>query len=114
MKFLITTLALLGWTAVQGTIEKPSIILIYADDLGYGDLSCYGAKHIKTPHCDRVAKEGMRFTAAHSPSAVCSPSRSATLTGRYAWRTWMRNWVCLLYTSPRPRDRGCARVPSSA
>ena len=95
MKFLITALALLGLTTLGGAIGKPSIILIYADDLGYGDLSCYGAKHIKTPHCDRVAKEGMRFTDAHSPSAVCSPSRYATLTGRYAWRTWMRNWVLL-------------------
>ena len=73
--------------------DHPNIVLIYADDLGYGDLSCYGAKQIRTPHCDRVAREGMLFSDAHSPSAVCSPSRYATLTGRYAWRTWLQNWV---------------------
>jgi arylsulfatase A len=73
--------------------DRPNIVLIYADDLGYGDLSCYGAEAIQTPHCDRVADEGMRFTDAHSPSAVCTPSRYATLTGRYAWRTWLKNWV---------------------
>ncbi len=73
--------------------RKPNVVLIYADDLGYGDLGCYGAEHIPTPHCDRLAREGMRFTDAHSPSAVCTPSRYATLTGRYAWRTWMQNWV---------------------
>ena len=73
--------------------ERPNIILIYADDLGYGDLSSYGATLIQTPHSDRIALEGMRFTDAHSPSAVCSPSRYATLTGRYAWRTWLKNWV---------------------
>ena len=73
--------------------DQPNIILIYADDLGYGDLSSYGATLINTPHSDRVAREGMRFTDAHSPSAVCTPSRYATLTGRYAWRTWLQNWV---------------------
>ncbi len=72
---------------------KPNIVVIFADDLGYGDLSSYGATKIETPHSDRLAREGMRFTDAHSPSAVCSPSRYALLTGRYAWRTWMKNWV---------------------
>ena len=70
-------------------------MIIFADDLGYGDLSCYGATEIQTPHCDRLAREGMRFTDAHSSSAVCSPSRYALLTGRYAWRTWLKNWVLL-------------------
>ena len=74
---------------------KPNIVIIFADDLGYGDLSSYGATKIQTPHCDRLARDGMRFTDAHSPSAVCSPSRYGLLTGRYAWRTWMKNWVLL-------------------
>ena len=65
---------------------KPNVILINADDLGYGDLSCYGATKVKTPHIDRLAKEGMRFTDAHSPSAVCSPSRYGLLTGQYPIR----------------------------
>jgi len=64
----------------------PNIVVIYADDLGYGDVSCYGAKKVKTPNIDRLASGGLRFTNAHSPSATCTPSRYAMLTGEYAWR----------------------------
>jgi len=66
--------------------RAPNIVLIYADDLGYGDLSCYGAIKISTPNIDRLAKEGRLFTDAHSTSAVCSPSRYALLTGEYPLR----------------------------
>ncbi|HUV64922.1 MAG TPA: sulfatase-like hydrolase/transferase, partial [Sedimentisphaerales bacterium] len=70
-----------------GANAKPAnVVIIYADDLGYGDVSCYGATKIKTPNIDRVAAEGVRFTNAHSPSATCTPSRYAMLTGEYAWR----------------------------
>ena len=65
---------------------KPNIVVILADDLGYGDLSCYGAKLIDTPNIDRLAKDGMRFTQACTPSSVCSPTRYGLLTGRYSWR----------------------------
>ena len=65
---------------------QPNIVIIYADDLGYGDLGCYGATTIKTPHIDRVAREGRRFTQAHATSATCTPSRYALLTGVYPWR----------------------------
>ncbi|MBN8825812.1 MULTISPECIES: arylsulfatase [unclassified Spirosoma] len=66
--------------------QKPNIVLIYADDLGYGDLSCYGATQIQTPNIDRVAREGLRFTNAHASSSTCTPSRYTLLTGSYAWR----------------------------
>ncbi|MES2003280.1 MAG: sulfatase-like hydrolase/transferase [Bacteroidota bacterium] len=66
--------------------QKPNIILIYADDLGYGDLSCYGATRIHTPNIDRLAKNGLRFTDAHCTSATCTPSRYALMTGQYPWR----------------------------
>jgi len=66
--------------------DYPNIVLIYADDLGYGDLSCYGAEKIKTPNIDRLANEGRLFTDAHSTSAVCTPSRYALLTGEYPLR----------------------------
>ena len=66
--------------------DHPNILLIYADDLGYGDISCNGATQIQTPNIDRLAREGLRFTDAHSPSATCTPSRYAMLTGEYAWR----------------------------
>jgi arylsulfatase A-like enzyme len=64
----------------------PNIVLIYADDLGYGDVSCYADITIETPHIDRLASEGLRFTDGHSTSATCTPSRYALLTGEYPWR----------------------------
>jgi arylsulfatase A-like enzyme len=64
-----------------------------ADDMGYGDLGCYGATKIQTPNMDRVANEGIRFTDAHSSSAVCTPSRYSVLTGRYCWRTARKRGV---------------------
>ncbi len=64
----------------------PNIVLIYADDLGYGDLGCYGSKAIKTPNLDRLAEGGLRFTDAYATSATCTPSRYALLTGIYPWR----------------------------
>ncbi|QDU87725.1 Arylsulfatase [Pirellulimonas nuda] len=64
----------------------PNIVLIMADDLGYGDVSCYGATKIDTPHIDRLAEQGMKFTDAHTAASVCSPSRYGVLTGRSPWR----------------------------
>jgi arylsulfatase A-like enzyme len=66
--------------------RAPNIVFILADDIGYGDWSCYGATKVKTPNLDRLAAEGRRFTDAHSPSAVCTPTRYALMTGEYAWR----------------------------
>jgi arylsulfatase A-like enzyme len=71
----------------------PNIIFVMADDLGYGDLGCYGATQIPTPNIDRLAEAGMRFTDAHAPAAVCTPTRYAVLTGRYAWRSRMKKGV---------------------
>lgn len=65
---------------------KPNIVLIYTDDLGYGDVSCYGATKFNTPNIDRLAQKGVRFTNAHTTSATCTPSRYSLLTGEYAWR----------------------------
>jgi len=66
--------------------DKPNIVFIYADDLGYGDVGCYGATAVKTPNVDRLAKEGIRFTSGYCSSATCTPSRYSTLTGEYAFR----------------------------
>lgn len=66
--------------------QKPNVIFIYADDLGYGDLSCYGATKIKTPNIDKLAAKGIRFTNAHCTSSTCTPSRYGLMTGRYPWR----------------------------
>jgi arylsulfatase A-like enzyme/predicted TIM-barrel fold metal-dependent hydrolase len=81
--------------------KKPNIVYLLADDLGYGDLGCYhSASKIATPNMDRLAKEGMRFTDAHSPSAVCTPTRYALLTGRYAWRTRLQRNVIGPFSPP--------------
>jgi len=66
--------------------ERPNIILLLADDLGYGDLSCFGSPAVQTPNMDRMAKEGMKFTHFYSASAVCTPTRASVLTGRYPLR----------------------------
>ena len=64
----------------------PNVIVIYADDLGYGDLSCQGATKVQTPNIDKLAAEGRKFSDAHSASAVCTPSRYALLTGEYPYK----------------------------
>jgi arylsulfatase A-like enzyme len=66
--------------------SRPNVVIVYADDLGYGDVSSYGAIALKTPHIDRLAREGLHFTDGHSPAATCTPSRYALMTGEYAWR----------------------------
>ena len=72
--------------------DKPNVIYILADDLGYGDLAHAGGK-AATPHCDRLAREGMRFTDSHTTSSVCTPTRYGILTGRYNWRSTMKKGV---------------------
>ncbi len=73
--------------------NRPNIVFIMADDMGYGDAGCYGAKKIRTPNIDDLASSGMLFTDAHSSSAVCTPSRYSVLTGRYAWRSRLKDNV---------------------
>ena len=91
---LLTTAA----TPLPAQERKPNILIIYADDLGYGDVRCYNPEsEIPTPHLDQLAAEGMRFTDAHSPSTVCTPSRYSLLTGRMEFRTGMKG----VFVSPR-------------
>ena len=88
----------------------PNIVLILADDLGYADVQCYGGK-IPTPHIDRLAAHGMRFTDAHTSSSVCSPTRYGLLTGRYNWRSKLKRGV-LGGLSPRLIEPGRMTVAS--
>lgn len=73
-------------SAAESTPRQPNIVLLYADDIGWGDLGCYGAKVIPTPAVDRLAAEGTRFTSGYCPASTCTPSRYALMTGEYAWR----------------------------
>ncbi len=91
MRCVLCVLALLCILCQTTQAElPPNVIVIYADDLGWGDLACYGHPSIRTPHLDRMAAEGMRFTEFYSAAEVCTPSRAALLTGRYP----MRNGMC--------------------
>ena len=88
-----------GITQALAAAEKPNIVFIMADDMGIGDLGCYNPESkIPTPNMDAVAKAGMRFHDAHTPSAVCTPTRYGVLTGRYAWRTRLKSGVCWGYS----------------
>lgn len=92
----LSLLLLICWFGIHHTASsaQPNILYILADDLGYGDLGCYNkASKIPTPHLDRLASEGMRFTDAHAPTSVCTPTRYAILTGRYSWRTRLQRNV---------------------
>ena len=95
--FVLSVLLSSLWSCTHAA-EKPNIILILADDLGYGDLGCYGATKVKTPNIDRLASEGRRFTDAHSASSVCTPSRYALLTGEYPFRKNL--WGPVMNPSP--------------
>ena len=82
----------LAWTAPA--LGTPNILVILTDDLGIGDVGVYNPESkIPTPNIDRIANEGIRFTDAHTPDGVCSPTRYGLLTGRYAWRTWLKRGV---------------------
>src|SRR5438067_632450 len=85
-RIVATIAALLAFALPVAAEPKPNIVVILADDVGYGDLGCYGATKIPTPNLDQLARAGLRFTDAHSPAAVCTPTRYALLTGQYAWR----------------------------
>lgn len=82
--------------------DRPNFVLIMADDLGYGDLGCYGHPSIRTPHLDRLAREGIRFTDFHSNGAVCSPTRAALMTGRYQQRAGVQGVI----TAANHRETG--------
>lgn len=101
-----------GWPALSAAASRPNIVYILCDDLGYGDVACLNPKcQIATPNMDRLAREGMIFTDAHSGSSVCTPTRYGVMTGRYAWRTKLKSGV-LGGLSPRLIEPGRLTVPA--
>ncbi|MCH2059330.1 MAG: arylsulfatase [Verrucomicrobiales bacterium] len=110
LKILSILPALIAAASVYA--DTPNIIFIMADDLGYGDVSCYNPdSKIPPPNMDRLASQGRRFTDAHSPSGVCTPTRYGVLTGRYAWRSRLKSGVLGGY-SPPLIEKGRATVAS--
>ena len=91
---------------------RPNIVLIMADDLGYGDLGCYGAKALATPNMDRLAQQGRRFTHAYAPASTCTPSRYALLTGEYAWRQQAKQTTILDGDAPLSITPGRLTLPA--
>src|SRR5690348_12561804 len=81
---LVTVFLISGLSKIQA--QRPNIIYIMTDDMGYGDLSCYGQKKYATPNLDKLASQGLKFTNAYSAGAVCTPTRAGFMTGRYPAR----------------------------
>ncbi|MBC8355079.1 MAG: arylsulfatase [Planctomycetes bacterium] len=106
MTIAVATITMIGVLSVscllaETSLKRPNVVLIFADDMGYGDVRAYDPKSkIATLHLDRLAAEGMMFTDAHSASAVCSPSRYSLLTGRYSWRTALKQGVLGGFSPP--------------
>jgi arylsulfatase A len=96
---LTLTLVVLLWLSTDHTLaaaERPNFVIVLADDLGYGDVACYGNAAIKTPHLDRFAKEGLRLTSCYAGHANCSPSRAALMTGRTPTRAGIYSAIPML------------------
>src|SRR5689334_22698408 len=85
---VLTCLLPAGAVPAESASRPPNIIFILADDMGYGDLGCYGNKYITTPNLDRMAAEGMRFTQAYAGSTVCTPSRAVLMTGLHTGHSY--------------------------
>ena len=114
---LITMILLIGCSSTEKDKKSdprlPNIVLILADDMGYGDVGCYNPESkIPTPHIDMLASEGILFTDAHSPSALCTPTRYGLLTGRYCWRTRLKQGVILGYDEAPLIENGRSTIAS--
>lgn len=114
MKTLTLSFLALGLAApllATAATSRPNIVLIMADDLGWGDVGCYGARAVATPHIDRLAAQGRRFTQGYAPASTCTPSRYALLTGEYAWRQQAKQTTILDGDAPLAITPGRLTLP---
>src|SRR6266568_5927425 len=102
---LVTGLFSLALTSPAAQLQ-PNVILILADDLGWTDLSCYGSDLYETPHIDRLARDGMKFTHAYSACTVCSPTRASIISGRYPAELHLTDWI-----AGHDRPKAKLRIP---
>ena len=96
---LIVSAMLMAWSACVASVASdrpPNVIIVLVDDLGARDLGCFGSVFYETPHIDRLAAGGMRFTSAYAAAAVCSPTRASIMTGRYPARLGITDWIKLV------------------
>lgn len=106
-------MVLSGPAAAPAVTHRPNILVIVADDLGYGDLGCYGATRIKTPNVDRLAAAGVRFTRGYAPSSTCTPTRYSLFTGEYAWRQPAKRTGILPGDAPLSIEPGRVTLPEA-
>jgi len=109
-------LVVAGWSdlsAQAGEPRRPNIVVIVADDLGYGDVGCYGATRLKTPSLDQLAAEGVRFTRGYAPSSTCTPTRYSLFTGEYAWRQSSKRTGILPGDAPLCIEPGRLTMPEA-
>jgi len=104
----VALFGLVAFAADAAHAAPPNIVLIVADDLGYRELGCYGQKKIRTPHLDRLASQGMRFTDAYSGNAVCAPSRCVLVTGKHPGHAWIRD-----NREAKPGEEGQEMLPAN-
>lgn len=115
--FLLAAVAVaqvMVWPAVASSkppARPPNIVFVLADDLGYGDLGCYGQKWIRTPNVDRLAAEGIRFTQHYAGNAVCAPSRCVLMTGKHPGRAWIRDNSEVREEGQKPLPAGTVTLP---
>ena len=111
--FLMLVAGLCLPAAIVAEKERPNIVFIVADDLGFGDLGCYGATRIKTPNLDKLASEGVRFTSGYAPSSTCTPTRYSMFTGEYAWRQPAKRTGILPGDAPLSIEPGRLTMPEA-
>lgn len=95
-RWLLSLFALCACVAISTAAERPNLIIVLADDLGYGDIGCYGSENVITPNLDKFAAEGLKLTSCYAAAANCSPSRAGLMTGRTPWRVGIHNWIPFL------------------
>ncbi len=112
--FAALAVAIVATSAAADAMRAhPNVVIIVADDLGYGDLGCYGAQRIKTPNVDRLAASGVRFTQGYAPSSTCTPTRYSLMTGEYAWRQTEKKTAILDGDAPLCIEPGRPTLPQS-